>query len=272
VALAAGRWLFFPGDRPIVEIVGAWAVFNMLLTGLALRAVAEKQQRRSVPRIAMQVPAEAWIMPKDAEGAPCAARGAAVQAVIMDASTSGVRLQFRATSQGPESADMLRRLDTGARVTFRPLFPEARNLERDILADVQSVARNADGPVAGLRFVADQPIKTREAVAYLMFNDSENWRRMRQDETAPRGLIHGLLYVFWLSLVSIPRTLADFAREPARRRRKAAETSDTPVPVHLLAFGADFETRTAPDPTVHTLVPARDRAGSLDFILEEGRS
>jgi cellulose synthase (UDP-forming) len=74
-----------------------------------------------------------------------------------------------------------------------------------------------------------------------MFNDSENWRRMRRDETVPRGLVRGLFYVFSMALRAIPQTLTDFAREPARRRRSAAMRQDGVIPVHLLAFGADFD-------------------------------
>lgn len=271
VGAAVARWIAFPGDRDVVEIVGAWALFNMLLTGLAMRSVAEKQQRRSVPRIAMNVPAAVWILGAPdgltALGPGATRQGDGLDAVITDASTSGLRLRFRdpAAMSGP--AEALKRLEPGARIALRPQFPEARDLEGDILADVQSLARGPEGLVAGLRFVADQPIAAREAVAYLMFNDSENWRRMRREETVPRGLVRGLLYVFWLAVVSIPKTLADFAREPARRRRKAMETRDAEVPVHLLAFGADFDPeRKARD------AAEGDGADGLDLFLERGRA
>jgi len=260
VAAAVFRWIAFPGDRGVVEIVGAWAVFNFLLTGLALRSVAEKQQRRTVPRVAMHVSASAWL-PKAED------RGPELQAVIVDASTGGVRLGFVTPPHGSPEAERLATLDREDQIIVRPHFPEAPDLERDINTQVQMVSRGANGIDTGLRFLPDQQMPAREAVAYLIFNDSENWRRRRVDDTRSKGLVAGLFYVLWLSVLAIPRTLADFAREPARLRRKALEVSEDQVPVHLLAFGADF------DPTHQGNRPNRRRTqDGLDFILEEDGS
>ncbi|MDG4649219.1 UDP-forming cellulose synthase catalytic subunit [Roseibacterium sp. SDUM158017] len=260
VAAAGLRWFAFPGDRGVIAIVGAWAVFNLLLTSLALRSVAEKQQRRSVPRVAMDVPATAWRPNADGRGPDLSAR-------ISDASTSGLRLELETPPHGTPAAERLAGLTPGEELIFRPRFPEAPDLEREIRVKVQAVINGAEGIVLGLRYVHDQPMSTREAVAYLIFNDSENWRRRREDDSKPRGLIAGLLYVLWLSVMAIPRTFADFAREPGRRRRKAETTSEEQVPVHLLAFGADFDA--GPSGNV---AEARDTSDGLDFIVAGAKS
>ncbi len=260
VAAAVFRWIAFPGDRGIVGIVGAWAIFNLLLTALALRSVAEKQQRRSVPRVVMRVPAVAWKLDGGAHGPK-------LQAHITDASTGGVRLELDTPRHGTPAAECLSKIQKGDQLVFRPHFPEAPDLERDIRANVQLVSTGAKGLVLGLRFVQDQPMSTREAVAYLIFNDSENWRRRREDDTQARGLVAGLFYIFWLALLAIPRTMADFAREPARRRKKAEATREDDVPVHLLAFGADFDHAGGGESAED-----RTQGDGLDFILEEPRS
>jgi cellulose synthase (UDP-forming) len=107
----------------------------------------------------------------------------------------------------------------------------------------------------------------REAVAYLIFNDSEHWRQRREDHYKARGLIRGLLYVFWLSLMAIPRTFVDFAKEPARRRRKQETSSEEEVPVHLLAFGADFDAGPSGRGGER-----RDEDDAFDFIVDEAKS
>ena len=84
----------FPGDRPIVEIVGGWALFNFLLTGLALRAVSEKQQRRSAPRVDMSVPAKTSIIKESAKSPN-------IETIISDASTSGAKLDLRTKTPKP---------------------------------------------------------------------------------------------------------------------------------------------------------------------------
>lgn len=257
LAVAVARWIAFPGDRTVVEVVGGWALFNFLLAALALRAVSEKRQRRSAPRVSIRVPASAWL-PDDTDMGP------ELEAVVTDASTSGARLQFMTAPHGTPAEARLSALGPGARVVFRPHFPEAPDLEREIAAEVMAVARSTEGPAAGIHLLPDQPMSTREAVAYLIFSDSEAWRHLREDRTRARGLVSGLLFALWLSLSSIPRTVADFIREPARRRRAAIERRDEAVPVHLLAFGADFAVPSATAPRAR-----RSGREGLDFILDE---
>ncbi|KPQ18017.1 MAG: UDP-forming cellullose synthase catalytic subunit CelA [Rhodobacteraceae bacterium HLUCCO18] len=258
VAAAGIRWVAFPGDRGVIAIVGAWAVFNMLLAALALRSVAEKQQRRAVPRVQMEVDAAAWR--PNAGG-----KGPELRATIVDASTSGLRLEIPPPPHGSPAAERISDIAQGDEIVLRPRFPDAPDLERDIRATVQIVQTGAEGIAIGVRFVPDQPMTAREAVAYLIFNDSDHWRRRREEQFKARGLIHGLLYVLWLAVTSIPRTFSDFAKEPARRRRKEEFAEESEVPVHLLAFGADFD----PGPPKRSAERRDNEDDVLDFILDE---
>ncbi len=221
------RWVAFPGDRSVLSVVGAWAVINFLLVSLSLRAVSEKQQRRAAPRVDMRAPATLrW------EGM----EGAAIEAQVLDASTSGARVRV---IESPRA----QAVRPGDEITLRPLFPDAPHLEREVRAVVRGkTATSGEGHVLGLMFVADQPMDVREAVAYLIFGSSENWLAIRRRAQRGKGLVAGLAYVIWLMLVSLPRTLADLAREPGRRRSAALTEHLDRKPAHLVAFGADFDT------------------------------
>ncbi|MFC7704599.1 UDP-forming cellulose synthase catalytic subunit [Plastorhodobacter daqingensis] len=222
------RWFAFPGDRSVLLVVGIWAVLNMLLVSIALRAVSEKQQRRAAPRVDMREPgALGW------EGAP-----APVPVTVIDASTSGVALEIA----GAPGTAPARLPSSGSEVVLRPLFPHARHLERDVRATLLKVSTAASGAtILNLKFVADQAIDMREAVAHLIFGSSENWLRQRSETQSGKGLIAGLAYVLVLIVTSIPGTMRDFLREPARRRRLAQRQETDAKPAHLVAFGADFD-------------------------------
>lgn len=222
------RWIAYPGDRSVLGVVGTWAVINFLLVSLSLRAVSEKQQRRSSPRVEMQNPTTMWW--EGSGEAPLAG-------VVLDASTSGARLRIGAPPSGTKG---LRMVTKGETIQFRPRFSDATHLERPVKAVVRQIFETPEGPVLGVLFLRDQALDVREAVAFLIFGSSDNWLRMRQATRKKKGLLAGICYVVWLSVSSLPRTLGDFMREPARRRRTALMESHQRKPAHLVAFGADF--------------------------------
>ena len=240
VVAAAIRWFLFPGDRPIVEIVGGWAIFNFLLTGLALRAISEKQQRRKAPRVEMSVPAQTFLVKANTISP-------AIDTTIVDASTSGAKLELRVKSPTAQIQEVIKSINRGTIIEFIPEFPEAPWLQQKVRAIVQGVSYEPKGVSLGVRFEQDQPTAAFEAVAYLIFGDSENWRRMRDDDKKAKGLLAGLLYVLWLSLKTIPLTIFELIKEPARRRREEDEQMEKLPPVHLMTFGADFEAPRAGD-------------------------
>lgn len=223
------RWIAFPGDRSVLAVVGVWAVLNFLLTSLALRAVSEKQQRRSAPRVEMRAPGVIrW-----ADSGP---RPLPVE--VSDGSTSGARIKL----MGMPQSEGARMVEKGEEVVFRPRFEQAPHLERDVRAIVRGVFGNPrEGIVLGLQFVAEQDMDVREAVAQLVFGSSENWAAQREQSCKRKGLLAGLGYILWLIITSIPQTFGDLLREPARRRKAALSERQIRKPAHLVAFGADFD-------------------------------
>lgn len=234
------RWVAFPGDRNVLAVVGTWAILNFLLVSLSLRAVSEKQQRRSSPRVTMRAPGGLrW---KNSGPQPLSVE-------VFDGSTSGARFRLTGIPQG----ENFRMVEKGEEVVFRPRFEQCPHLERDVRAVVRGVFGNPrDGVVLGVQFIAEQDMGVREAIAQLVFGSSENWAAQREQSCKPKGLLAGLVYILWLMATSIPQTFGDFWREPARRRKAALSERQTSKPAHLVAFGADFdqeEHRQAPAPS-----------------------
>ncbi|SDY78817.1 UDP-forming cellulose synthase catalytic subunit [Citreimonas salinaria] len=229
VALAAARWLAFPGDRPIVEIVGAWALFNFLLCVLALRATCERQQRRAMPRVALNRPCTVQMVDANDQVIE-------VPAVIEDGSTQGLRIAFRAQALSDGELVALHCLQTDMFLAVRPQIPEADMLEAEIIVRVTNPYPSSTGFAFGVRVEADQPVAMYSCLAHVVYGDSEVWRRMREDERAERGLVHGILYVLSMAVASIPRTAGDFLREPARRRALAAAETES---AQILAFATE---------------------------------
>lgn len=230
VVVLAARWIAFPGDRSVLGVVGTWAVVNFLLVSISLRAVSEKQQRRSSPRVLMREPGViSW-----------PAIGDEWQKVeVFDASTSGLRLTLPNTAK--ISASTLP--DKGDHITFRPTFTHAPHLEREVTAVVRAAFKDSNGQhVLGLQFLPDQPMAVREAVAHLIFGSSDNWYNSRAESSKSKGLIAGLFYITWLSLSSLWPTIKDFIKEPGRRRKSALTAKQSRKPAHLVTFGADFDT------------------------------
>ncbi|MCB1407577.1 MAG: glycosyltransferase, partial [Rhodobacteraceae bacterium] len=234
VVAAAVRWVMYPGDHNIIMVVGGWAVYNFLLVGAALRAVAERQQRRGVPRVPTNVPATIAIGVVDPvfQGA-----------TVVDASTSGCRIVLRPRSSPDGSvAPIPQKGDT---FYFTPEFPKSPHLENAVRVQVQTVIREGDSVALGVKFDPTQPMIVRETVAHMIFGDSSSWEAIRQSRNKRMGLLMGMYYVIKLSIQGILGTLRALAEEPARLQRQRAREQDVVVvetqPAHLLAFGEAFD-------------------------------
>lgn len=221
LVLAAVRWIAFPGDREVLAVVGGWALFNFTLVSLSLRATCEKQQRRASPRVEMRRPA---IVSR--------ADGTKFSGTIIDASTTGAQLLVpREVGASPYAK--------GDEIAFTAEFPDEPHLECEVRGIVRSTADTGGLVALRLLFPADQPMRAREAVALLIFGNSETWERRREGTRRGVGLTFGLLYVVWLAVRSLPRTLRDYLAEPWRKH-EAEQKNVLQQPAHLVAFGSDF--------------------------------
>ncbi len=258
--VAAGiRWMLFPGDHNILMIVGGWAVFNFLIISAALRSVAERQQRRSVPRVPMSVPAVVAI------GGDGVFSFAA--ATVLDSSTSGAKLKIVA---GPDTDPAeLAQIAPGYVMYFTPEFPKSPHLENAVRVQVKNVERGNGGVTVGVRYDTDQPLQNRETIAHLIFGDSAVWETIRARKNKPMPMLKGMGLVGILAFTSVYHTLRTLIAEPARlraaaeRERIGAMTQSPPA--HLLAFGEAFDPE-IPNPGLDRNIAEAGlmgRAGSL---------
>jgi cellulose synthase (UDP-forming) len=220
------RWIAYPGDHTVLIVVGGWAVFNFILVSLAYRAVAEKQQRRSAPRVKMDLAATLWLADDPVNKVPI---------TIIDASTGGIRLLLE--TKNPIPADQLE----GKSVYFHAHFDDAPQLEAPALARIVSIQTTPEGQLLGLFLEPDQDMAVQGAVANLIFGDSENWRKTRQASQEAKGMLAGFAYALYLFVTGLPILLRDLAREPGRRAALHKLTPAAEQPAHLLAFGVDLE-------------------------------
>lgn len=234
--VAAGiRWMLFPGDHNILMIVGGWAVFNFVILSAALRAIAERQQRRGVPRVPMKVPAVVAI------GSDGMFSFAA--ATVLDSSTSGAKLKI---IPGPDTdpAEMAK-IAPGYVLYFTPEFPKSPHLENAVRVQVKNAERGNSGLILGVRYDTDQPLKNRETIAHLIFGDSAVWEAIRATKNKPMPMLKGMAYVAGLAFTSVYHTMRMLLAEPARRRAAAERERIGAIheaqPAHLLAFGEAFD-------------------------------
>ena len=222
------RWIAFPGDHSVLGVVGAWAVFNFILVSLSLRATVESQQRRMSPRVTMEAPAA---MRWDGSGK------APIKATVLDASTSGARIRVDEALGATGSSRMVA---IGEKILFQPHFADAAHLSHPVGATVRAVHTTNGHTTLGVSFDDGQGVETRETIAFLIFGASETWKKKRAGMSNEKGIVMGMGYLLWLSIVSAPKTVRAFVREPARLRRVALAATDTAKPAHIVAFGEDF--------------------------------
>lgn len=269
VVAAAFRWFMFPGDRQIVMVVGGWAVFNFLLVGASIRAVAERRQRRGVPRVPVNVPATLALGGTE----PVQVRG-----TVVDASTSGARLVLQLGALGASRAGLPAVGDT---FYFAPEFPRSPHLENPVRAQVVSVTREGETLALGVRFDPSQPMAVRETVAHMIFGDSASWEAIRAKRNRKMGLLHGVAIVIGLSVTGIWHTMRALAREPARlqreRERERSVVLPDSKPAHLLAFGEAFDPPPPERPVsllqtalAHQSAPAAPQRGGQSELPPQG--
>ncbi|WP_020041609.1 UDP-forming cellulose synthase catalytic subunit [Salipiger mucosus] len=220
IVAAALRWYLFPGDRSVVQIVGGWALFNLLLAILALRSVIERQRRLLKPRTAIMAPASLW-----PEGQHS---GSATDVVLRAISARKMRFVFADDDRKNEM------IGEGARLVIRPKIDDAPELQHELtitLTRAEDPSDNAGRRLWSADIDRDHLIAASEITAHLVYGDSEKWMAAREAVPRSRGLISGIVFVLRLSLTSIvPSAIALFTYRgapqdnPEDRYRNANET------------------------------------------------
>lgn len=212
------RWLAFPGDRLVVQVVGGWNLYNLLLVSLALRSVFERPRRMMKPRTSIEVPAT--IVSEQIKGS--------VVATVIAADAKSVQLQLEPGARSTAGEDPLVILRDGTEITIQSQLPGTPFDQRPLKGKVEALLNESQGAVLSVAIHEDDMIEASKFSAFTVYGNSARWVHFRKIQPRSRGLVPGLVYVLRKGVVSIPMNAWDFLREPARRSYRGEV--DTTVP------------------------------------------
>ena len=261
--LVAGayRWAAFPGDRAVVEIVGAWNLYNFLLVAYALRAVFERPDQLDRPRCGISSPA----MLRWSQSAPGEDEQAAeVHAEIVAFTPRSVTLHLGNDTRSRHGRVFREGASTGLKIELVPTLPQAPELEAPLPLKVKAVRSDVEGTLIELDVAPAQMIAASRLTAHLVYGDSLRWHFFRKVYPQGSTLIAGLAYVAGKSLMSVPKSVIGFLTEPARRRREATEDAMRGEPAFVVAPMDRPEPRPARAPLEAAAV-----AGAADYLVIE---
>ncbi|ETX14095.1 cellulose synthase [Roseivivax halodurans JCM 10272] len=215
IVAAVARYIAFPGDRTVVQIVAAWNVYNFLLAALALRAVFERPARLVRPRTAVFVPARLHIPGADDDAAD-------LETTIISASPTVIQARLAAgalpkgLAPGSEGAAPMRG-------KLSPVLPKSPALQTPLNVTVNEVRSDPDGLLLELGISAEQMVDASRLTAVIVYGDSSRWEFFRKVVPRSSTLVAGLAYVLGKAALSLPKTTLDLLREPGRRQSEMLE-------------------------------------------------
>ncbi|WP_240611120.1 UDP-forming cellulose synthase catalytic subunit [Oceaniglobus ichthyenteri] len=233
------RWIAFPGDRTVVQIVGAWNLYNFLLCAFALRSVFERPVRPEQPRTGVSVGATLNLtgdgkMPT------------ALPATIIAAGAKSITLRFENEVRDADGKTALHKITEGSIADLIPVLPNAPELERALAVTITAVHSGVGGMTVTLDVAPEDMIAASRLTAFVTYGDSARWIYFRKVLSKRRGLVSGLLFVFRKSILSLPVSVIDFLNEPARRKALAAPAG-APVLIPDPAAGVTVLPTAPPD-------------------------
>lgn len=247
--LVAGvmRWVAYPGDRAVVQIVGAWNVYNFILAAWALRSVFERPWRLVRPRTAVSVPARlkmAW--PEDMAEAEGPADGAdGVEVVIVSATPKSLSVRL---PMGAEGDVVKRASDAGVPASVQPLIENIPAFEGPLPVTVGALKSETNGYICILEIPEHAMINASRFAAVVVYGDSSRWEFFRKAVPRSSTLVTGFAYVIRKALMSLPITVLDLLREPERRRQALFdEAAATPSDEFAAAKGTGSRDRPEPE-------------------------
>ncbi|MCI5101164.1 UDP-forming cellulose synthase catalytic subunit [Phaeobacter italicus] len=223
VVAAVWRWYTVPSDAEVLKIVGAWTVFNFILTAAALRSVVEQRQRRKTPRIDLDADSLVTV--------PNVSADTAVPARIIDGSLGGLRVSIPLQGEIPA---LLFELVAGDVITVLPSKTRTLIEPEPIRIKARRITRTGGNLVIGGQFPEDRHNGEYRTIASLLYGDSGRWLQIRDSQREEKGLLGGTVYVIAMAFKGIAATLSNLG--DAR-----AATTDQPERVSSRAPASDAE-------------------------------
>jgi cellulose synthase (UDP-forming) len=171
------RFWLVPESRSLTAVVMVWNLLNITLISAAFGALYERRQRRTAPRMPLNVPA----MIEGPDGAP-------VRCLIEDASAGGIRVKV-------EEPNARFRFGEQAFIKVRIA---SRQIETRLKMEIRATFKIGGMPGLGCRFV-DLSEQDRELMYSLMYGDSESWSQFVARRQKPMPFFTALTFVFRLA-------------------------------------------------------------------------
>jgi cellulose synthase (UDP-forming) len=181
------RYLNEPDQRGLILVVGVWSALNLFLTGMALGAVSERRERRSVPRVASNLPAQLVIGEQ------------VLPVVIEDMSFGGFRVHMSEAANLPPRGTGVLRVEASEK-SEQFLETPFVNLGRRVKSGARSV---------GLKFYGVNGDRFR-IVAKVIFSDINPIYKGRAGKYTTFGVLTGSLYFLTWALNQTSRGLYYF--------------------------------------------------------------
>lgn len=179
VATATWRYLYDPGVTNLMLVVGLWTMFNLIIAGVALGAVAERPQKHRHSRLAIERKGVLTV------------QGVTVPVRITDVSQSGCGIVVDTVPAGVD----LTNGETSGRLAVTPMDGAAASLP--LAVRFPRNARLDATKACGLAFLAGAS-KQHGSIADLMYGDAGAIQRFLHYRRTPIGILKGTaLFLFW---------------------------------------------------------------------------
>ncbi len=180
IAVVAGVWryLVIVDDRAITLVTLFWATLNMLILVASLGALYEHRQRRSNPRIPVNI--DAWV-----ELMHGSARS--LRVLINDISVGGASAII-------DAADVATPELVGKMLILRLINP-ATQVEERIHASIVSHRSGGKLTDIGIRF-EPKDLSEYRSIVLLVHGDSRRWWTITEQQNFDPGIISGMLFLF----------------------------------------------------------------------------
>ena len=184
MAFLGYRYATEPNVRDLIVVVGIWTGLNLVLTGIALGAVSERRERRSMPRVASRLTGTLVVGQEE------------VGIVVDDMSFGGLRVRALGPVQLGARATAILRIPSGAE--------DGRMFETPVMVAGRRTLDQSRG--FGLKFFGTQGDRFR-IIAKVVFSDIAPIYARRTDRYRALGVVAGTLVFAWWWVSQLPRGL-----------------------------------------------------------------
>jgi cellulose synthase (UDP-forming) len=194
------RWIAFPEQHGILLIVGLWGVFNFIIVSAAWQAILEKKNIRKSPRVVKLLPAQVSYTIEDEAVEK-------FEAKIQDVSLNGLKIYVYG-NRISSLRKYFRSENTAIQVS--QIGSQVNQIQTSIPFKIENISSKKDGLMVHCSTNSNLSPEEYNALVTLIYSSSSSWREKRTTDLRSRGLISGILFVLYISLLRLPGSILHF--------------------------------------------------------------